>query len=470
MHDVNDKKIPNIHACFGDRPNQGCSFVRSVLTILVVVVAGTTRQVGDCEHEKLYVGVKGGGGILNSFQEPPFETTRVHPNLLQQTTNSTNNHHNTTFNLICSFKPATLQPVFITYFHLTRTRYNIRYNMISSTRVRALTKTLRKSPRGRLIQHHYHSTQFFQTSATSDTQVPVCASVTSLHSLKGSHQHQKITSLRTNTNGINLSYIKSAPLHRWRRNFSTAIESIGIETEPADDDDNSKYAYDGVNARAEIKLNTLNETLTLANQSRSLYQKSKRTNTNTSLSLSEESLLNIHDNWKEQEVKLSDAYSKAIKYTARLRTKDVAKKAQILLDDMISRHGSIQEESNFLSKHDGPQFSDPIVMDLVNAIEQEYSTSLSASSASTSTSTSTSAKELELTRDGVPIPTSKDFANVLHSWASSKVKRKGLHAESLLYRMIELAYFYPENFSMPDSKTFGLVVKCHAGSTCKLCS
>jgi hypothetical protein len=271
--------------------------------------------------------------------------------------------------------------------------------------------------------------------------------------------------LRTNTNGINLSYIKSAPLHRWRRNFSTAIESIGIETEPADDDDNSKYAYDGVNARAEIKLNTLNETLTLANQSRSLYQKSKRTNTNTSLSLSEESLLNIHDNWKEQEVKLSDAYSKAIKYTARLRTKDVAKKAQILLDDMISRHGSIQEESNFLSKHDGPQFSDPIVMDLVNAIEQEYSTSLSASSASTSTSTS--AKELELTRDGVPIPTSKDFANVLHSWASSKVKRKGLHAESLLYRMIELAYFYPENFSMPDSKTFGLVVKCHAGSTCK---
>ena len=466
MHDVNDKKIPNIHACFGDRPNQGCSFVRSVLTILVVVVAGTTRQVGDCEHEKLYVGVKGGGGILNSFQEPPFETTRVHPNLLQQTTNSTNNHHNTTFNLICSFKPATLQPVFITYFHLTRTRYNIRYNMISSTRVRALTKTLRKSPRGRLIQHHYHSTQFFQTSATSETQVPVCASVTSLHSLKGSHQHQQIISLRTNTNGINLSYIKSAPLHRWRRNFSTAIESIGIETEPADDDDNSKYAYDGVNARAEIKLNTLNETLTLANQSRSLYQKSKRTNTNTSLSLSEESLLNIHDNWKEQEVKLSDAYSKAIKYTARLRTKDVAKKAQILLDDMISRHGSIQEESNFLSKHDGPQFSDPIVMDLVNAIEQEYSTSRSASSASTSTS----AKELELTRDGVPIPTSKDFANVLHSWASSKVKRKGLHAESLLYRMIELAYFYPENFSMPDSKTFGLVVKCHAGSTCKLCS
>ena len=69
MHDVNDKKIPKMHACFGDRPNQGCSFVRSVLTILVVVVAGTTRQVGDCEHEKLYVGVKGGGGILKT--SPP---------------------------------------------------------------------------------------------------------------------------------------------------------------------------------------------------------------------------------------------------------------------------------------------------------------------------------------------------------------------------------------------------------------
>ncbi len=235
---------------------------------------------------------------------------------------------------------------------------------------------------------------------------------------------------------------EGSSLHKWARNFSTAI---------VDEDDNEKY--DNVNARAEIKIQILNEALDAANESRNLYLKFKQQFT----ALNPESIQNIHNKWIEHEIQLSDAYSKAIKYTARLRRKDVAMKAQLLLDDMLSRHENIKEESNFLSYHDGPQFSDRTVMDLVNAIEQEYASKDSSSS-----------PDLELTKDGIPLPTSKDFGNVLHSWASSKVKRKGLYAESLLYRMMELAFFYPENFSMPDSKTFGLVIKCHAGSTCKL--
>ena len=63
------------------------------------------------------------------------------------------------------------------------------------------------------------------------------------------------------------------------------------------------------------------------------------------------------------------------------------------------------------------------------------------------------------------VPTRGDFLNVLHSWASSKARRKGLHAEALLLRMAELAAWYPDHFSPPDSKAIYLVAKCHAGST-----
>jgi hypothetical protein len=229
-------------------------------------------------------------------------------------------------------------------------------------------------------------------------------------------------------------------------------------TEANSSNDAIKYRYDGVAARAEIKINALNTALEIANQSRDLHYNSKRNPSTTSTSQ------DYKFHWKQDEIQLSDAYSKAIKYTARLRSKDVAMTAQALLDDMIQRHASIQETSNFLTFHDGPQFSDRSVMDLVEAIEAEFGFRWSSP-----TSPSLREKEnvaLETTRDGIPVPTSKDFANVLHSWASSKVRRKGLYAESILYRMMELSYFYPENFEMPDSKMFGLVIKCYAGSTC----
>lgn len=160
--------------------------------------------------------------------------------------------------------------------------------------------------------------------------------------------------------------------------------------------------------------------------------------------------------WIGKEGELADAFSKAIKYVARMRSDDPAKKSEILLRDMIDRHDTIQKQSRFQIGTFDCQFSDENVDALLNSIEKDFERSAKSK-----------ITEISKIRFGIPLPDTKDFTNVLHSWASSKVRKKGIYAEGILYRMIELAYMYPENFSMPDSNTFGLVVKCHAGSTCK---
>ena len=222
------------------------------------------------------------------------------------------------------------------------------------------------------------------------------------------------------------------------QSFSTAATHKHIEEEQEEEEQ-----VDSVTARANVKMHVLNHAKKEADEAKKLYKSSITSTSND----------DMREKWIEKEVALADAYSKAIKYIAKLRKKDVARKSQILLDDMIQRHESIQEESNFFIGNGDTIFSDRIVMDLLNAISQEPPKRM----------------EVDPLRNGIPVPNMKDFSNVLHSWASSKVKRKGIYAESLLYRMIELAFFYPENFEMPDSKTFGLVVKCYAGSTRKSC-
>lgn len=224
---------------------------------------------------------------------------------------------------------------------------------------------------------------------------------------------------------------------KYTQSFSTAATHI-------EDEQEEEEQVDSVTARANVKMNVLNHAKMEADEAKKLYKSS----------ISSKSNDGMREKWIEKEVALADAYSKAIKYIAKLRKKDVARKSQILLDDMIQRHESIQEESNFFIGKGDTIFSDRTVMDLLNAISQEPPKRM----------------EVDPLRNDIPVPNMKDFSNVLHSWASSKVKRKGIYAESLLYRMIELAFFYPENFEMPDSKTFGLVVKCYAGSTRKSCS
>lgn len=198
--------------------------------------------------------------------------------------------------------------------------------------------------------------------------------------------------------------------------------------------------------RAQIKMQILEDCIEKADTCKRAYISSQR-NANH---FDEDYIQHRYKEWINSEIDLSDAYSKAIKYTARLRNKDVARMAQDMLDEMISRHDVLHQESKFQLSHDGPVFQDRNVSDLIHVILRKDKV-----------------HESETLSDEVPLASKRDFSNVFHSWASSKVKRKGIYAENLLYRMMELSHWYPKSFEMPDSRTFGLVVKCYSGSTLK---
>jgi hypothetical protein len=212
----------------------------------------------------------------------------------------------------------------------------------------------------------------------------------------------------------------------------------------------SNITHEDVNenadARAKIKIQILQDCKEKADTCKRAYISSQRNSNH----FDNDYIQHRYKEWIKSEIDLSDAYSKAIKYTARLRNKDVARMAQDMLDEMISRHDVLHDESKFQLSHDGPVFQDRNVSDLMHVVlrkDRDY--------------------EGETLSDDVPLASARDFYNVLHSWASSKVKRKGIYAENLLYRMMELAHWYPKNFDMPDSRIFGLVVKCYSGSTLK---
>lgn len=204
--------------------------------------------------------------------------------------------------------------------------------------------------------------------------------------------------------------------------------------------------HESADARAQIKIQILKDCIEKADTCKRVYISSQR-NANH---FDHDYIQHRYKEWINSEMDLSGAYSKAIKYTARLRNKDVAKMAQDMLDEMISRHDVLHQESKFQLSHDGPVLQDRNVSDLMHVILRKDTI-----------------HESETLSEDVPLASKRDFLNVLHSWASSKVKRKGMYAENLLYRMMELSHWYPKNFEMPDSRTFGLVVKCYAGSTLK---
>jgi hypothetical protein len=160
---------------------------------------------------------------------------------------------------------------------------------------------------------------------------------------------------------------------------------------------------------------------------------------------------------------LSDAYSKAIKYTARLRSKDTALRSRVLLDEMISRHGISSESWLFSLKSHGAgneiEIHDKAISQMIETFKFDDN--------GTVVNNSEDWKEQNLIMStAIPPPTKRDYHNIIHSWASSKAKKKGLHAETLLWRMMELSTLHPGYFDFPDSRTFALVIKCYAGSTC----
>ena len=209
-----------------------------------------------------------------------------------------------------------------------------------------------------------------------------------------------------------------------------------------------------LDTRSEVKLSVLEETKKLTDEIKLKFTNEKEG----------------YDEWIEHERKLSDAYSKAIKYTARLRSKDTALKSGQLLEEMISRHGFISSKSIFFSLQEDDDGGSSIIIhdDTIDQTIQSLSFDDNGNVVDTIT-VSDDIKQKDETlftpSESIPPPTKQDFNNLMHSWASSKAKKKGLHAETLLWRMMELAIIQPGHFEFPDSRMFALVVKCYAGST-----
>mmetsp|Transcript_5380 Transcript_5380/g.6892 ORF Transcript_5380/g.6892 Transcript_5380/m.6892 type:complete len:770 (-) Transcript_5380:35-2344(-) len=209
-----------------------------------------------------------------------------------------------------------------------------------------------------------------------------------------------------------------------------------------------------VDTRAQAKMNTLSETKQIANVAKDAYYKSlmqHEDETEISKKKEVEGVKNsVFNSWVEKENELADAYSKAIKYTARVRSKDAALNARNLLDEMISRHGIADSRLFYYSRHNGDLvINDEAVTKMISKAEV------------------TTHDDRRNIITSIPPPTKRDFHNVLHSWGSSKARKKGIHAETLLWRMIELYTLYPDKFEFPDSRSFALVIKCYAGSTYK---
>jgi hypothetical protein len=138
---------------------------------------------------------------------------------------------------------------------------------------------------------------------------------------------------------------------------------------------------------------------------------------------------------------------------------DAASRAEKILNEMVARTGAPSTqyplEDDTAMNNNGVAVSTKLKR---NVMEQMLHTKASDSLTLP-----------DITENPFVPPTRRDFGNVLHSWASSKIRRKGLHAEALLLRMAELSWWYPDTFSdtFPDSKSFSLVVKCFSGSTRK---
>ena len=205
------------------------------------------------------------------------------------------------------------------------------------------------------------------------------------------------------------------------------------------------------NARATAKMITLTQIKVVTNQARTIYKKAQ----DQPMKYNTEATFQLKQEWIRHEIQLNDAYSKAIKYTAKNRhDANAALKSENLLNEMLGRFG----------------FPNGRLTNLTDAIGVVQSLLLKEEDSSTSHSFGGEEYDLpDLSEmEGVPLPTVRDFHNVLHSWTSSKARKKGLRAEFLILKMIELSSWYGQDvFGLPDSKTFALAVKCYSGSTRK---
>ena len=236
-----------------------------------------------------------------------------------------------------------------------------------------------------------------------------------------------------------------------------AIRSFSVGNGGSNDRIYSKHEQ--ASFRAQVKLEALAEARTKRKEAKRAYEAARYDDEMLSDEESTAELSALLGEWEESERNLALTLQQAIKYVARTRDVDAALSAQQLLEEMIERAGAAPTDFPF---------------------EGDESLSGSGSQVASTLKTQAMVKMVGTPRGNhrpndevtiksfatFPPPDRKDFLNVLRSWHQSKARKKGVYAEALLLRMAELHYLHPDLFdTLPDSKTFAMVIQCHAGST-----
>lgn len=243
------------------------------------------------------------------------------------------------------------------------------------------------------------------------------------------------------------------------RSFSAGV-GAGDSGGSGGSNDRVYSKHEQASFRAQVKLEALAEARTKRKEAKRAYEAARYDDEMLSDEESTAELSALLGEWEESERNLALTLQQAIKYVARTRDVDAALSAQQLLEEMIERTGAAPTDFPFegdesLSGSGSPVTSTFKTQAMVKMVStprgdhKRYNDEVTIKSFAT-----------------FPPPDRKDFLNVLRSWHQSKARKKGVYAEALLLRMAELHYLYPDLFdTLPDSKTFAMVIQCHAGST-----
>ena len=244
------------------------------------------------------------------------------------------------------------------------------------------------------------------------------------------------------------------------RAFSTGVD---VSSGGKDGKNDLNYTkHEQATFRAKIKLEALAEARTKRKEAKRAYEAARFDDEMLNDEESTAELNTLLDEWEESERHLAMTLQQAIKYVARTRDADAALTAQQLLEEMIERAGAAPTEFPLEGEDSSSDFS-PNKLKMQAMVKMIISTPRQdrPNDARNAPSIDTHVSNMAF-----PPPDRKDFLNVLRSWHQSKARKKGLYAEALLLRMAELNHLYPDVFdTLPNSKTFAIVIHCHAGST-----
>ena len=244
------------------------------------------------------------------------------------------------------------------------------------------------------------------------------------------------------------------------RAFSTDVD---VSSGGKDGKNNLNYTtHEQATFRAKIKLEALAEARTKRKEAKRAYEAARYDDEMLNDEESTAELNTLLDEWEDSERQLASTLQQAIKYVARTRDADAALTAQQLLEEMIERAGAAPTEFPLEGEDSSSDFG-PNKLKIQAMVKMIISTPRQDRPSDVRKAPSTGT---HVSNMAFPPPERKDFSNVLRSWHQSKARKKGLHAEALLLRMAELNHLYPDVFdTLPDSKTFAVVIQCHAGST-----